>query len=229
MVPRVLAVAGGAALLVSLWLSWYDLDIATGWTYYGAGADADAWESLVALDVALATLALATPVIAFRRPSVAPALGAVAVALVTFLLIRPPGSTDQFTLAPGAALALAGAVALCVPWLRYVAPLVLLASLWMPWYGVDLEPEGIHVLVGGEPGAPWVSSPWHVFAIADIALLVLALVSVWWRWAAVPAALLVLARIAVPPDGLEPRTGAFIALGAAVLTCVRLPERDEAR
>jgi len=51
-----------------------------------------------------------------------------------------------------------------------------------------------------------------------IAVAVLALVTLRYRWAALPAALLVGLRIVFPPDGLEPRTGAFIALGAALLS-----------
>ena len=241
---RALAVLGGAALLGSLFLPWYEhfehsvFIITRGandtesvrvlGTASGAldGSGVPAWRVFAVTDIVLATIALATPVLAFRRPSLAPVFGAVAVALVVFRLIEPPGLEEvEFTLGPGAGLAIAGAVALCVPWARFVAPLVLLASLRMPWYGIEPVPDTgnlavpqLAAVLGGGSGPTG-----EVFTL--IAVAVLALVTLRYRWAALPAALLVGFWIVFPPDGLEPRTGAFIALGAALLACVAPREK----
>ncbi len=80
----------------------------------------------------------------------------------------------------------------------------LLGSLFLPWYA---RHRARGVLGGPATG--------DVFTF--IAVAVLALVALRYRWAALPAALLVGFWIVFPPDGLEPRTGAFIALGAALL------------
>jgi len=233
--PRALVVLGGVALLGSLFLPWYELfehsvfiitrganDTESVWPPGAASTSLDgggvaAWRVFTVTDVVLATIALATPVIAFRRPALAPVFGAVAVGIVVFRLIEPPGPEEvEFTLGPGAGLAIAGAVALCAPWARFVAPLVLLASLWMPWFGAEPAPDAGNLAapqlaaVGGGPGPTG-----DVFTF--IAVAVLALVALRYRWAALPAALLVGFWIVFPPDGLEPRTGAFIALGAALV------------
>ena len=65
------------------------------------------------------------------------------------------------------------------------------------------------------PGESWFA--WDTYTFTAIAIGALALAALRWRWAAAPAVLLVGVWIAFPPDGLEPRTGAFIALGAAFL------------
>ena len=229
---RALAVLGGAALLGSLFLPWYehfersvfiitrgvnDTETVT------LGGGVVAWRVFTVTDVVLATIALSTPVIAFRRPSLAPVFGALAVALVVFRLIEPPGPDEvDFTLGPGAGLAIAGAVALCAPWAGFVAPLVLLASLWMPWYGSEPVPDAGNLaapllaeVLGSGPGESWFA--WDTYTLTAVAIGALALAALRWRWVAGPAVLLVGAWIAFPPDGLEPRTGAFIALGAACL------------
>ena len=109
-------------------------------------------------------------------------------------LIEPPAGRVHAR--PGAGLAIAGAVALCAPWARFVAPLVLLASLWMPWFGAEPAPDV------GNLAAPQLAAvlpepdPWDVFTF--IAVAVLALVALRWRWAALPAALLVGVWIVVP-------------------------------
>jgi len=219
---RALAVLGSAALLGSLFLPWYELDVATGWvSYVGGDVGLDPWSLFTVEDVVLATIAFATPVIAFRRPAVTPVLGALALAVVVFrLIVLPDGET--LTLAPAAGLAVAGAVAICAPWLRFVAPLLLLASLWMPWFAAAPVPETgnlaapqLAVVLGGGPGESWFA--WDTYTFTAIAIGALALAALRWRWVAAPAVLLVGAWIAFPPDGLEPRTGAFIALGAALL------------
>ncbi|MDA0173128.1 hypothetical protein OJ998_28765 [Solirubrobacter taibaiensis] len=221
--PRALALIGSAALLASLFLPWYELDVATGWVIYvGGDVGLDPWSLFTVEDVVLATIAFATPVIAFRRPALTPVLGALALAVVVFrLIVLPDGET--LTLAPAAGLAVAGAVAICAPWLRFVAPLLLIASLWMPWFAAAPVPEvgnlaapQLAVELGGGPGASWFA--WDPYWFTAIAIAVLALVALRWRWVAAVAALLVSVWIVFPPDGLEPRTGAFIALGAALLS-----------
>ena len=113
----------------------------------------DAWSAFTASDAVLAALAVAAVLLAFVRPSFARLAGVAALALVACPVCsgrRPRPST--YTLAPATALALAGAVALCagpVPRLRAAEPLaglgglVLLLSLWLPWYEPDLRPEAI--------------------------------------------------------------------------------------
>lgn len=223
--PRALAVLGGAALLGSLFLPWYEhfehgafiitrRANDTESVSLGGGGVA-AWRVFTVTDIVLATIALATPVIAFRRPVLAPVFGVVAVGIVVFRLIEPPGPEEvEFTLGPGAGLAIAGAVALCAPWARFVAPLVLLASLWMPWYGAEPAPD-VGNLAAPRLAAVLPGPTGDVFTF--IAVAVLALVALRYRWAALPAALLVGFWIVFPPNGLEPRTGAFIALGAALV------------
>lgn len=255
--PRALAVGGALALLGSLFEPWYDgiaelvivtrgSDGTTTSSGLDSGAATDAWSVLPWADVALATIAFAGLVLAFRRPAVACGLGVVAVGLVIGHAIVGPGGTEgPTTLAAGPAVALAGAVALSAgAWLTIrpggfdqlagMGALILCAALWMPWYAIAVEVgdlsfppsgEGFQPVQGQVAGGTALGSAWSVFTVTDIALLVLALVTfVRVRRVAVGAALLaaalVLLRIVLPPEGLEPRAGAFIALGAALLAVV---------
>ena len=262
--PRALAALGGIALLVSLAFPWYDstdgeLSVLgsegaapqVSWT---PGVSPEAWSAFTATDAVLAVLAVAAVLLAFVRPSFAPFAGVAALALVAFRLLWPPGEAVDYTLAPAAAIALAGAVALCagpVPRLRAAEPLaglgglVLLLSLWLPWYELDLDAEAflddlrepgaiIAVLVGEEDGT--VASAWELLTVIDIALVPLALLALavpltalLARGPAKPVAaavlasafgwiavLLVGARVLFTPGALELDTGALIGLGAAL-------------
>ncbi len=250
---------GALALLGSLFLPWYDgiaelvivtrgSDGTTTSSSLDSGAATDAWSVLPWADVALATIAFAGLVLAFRRPAVACGLGVVAIGLIIGHAIVGPGGTEgPTTLAAGPGVALAGAVALSAgAWLTIkpgrfdplagVGAIVLCASLWMPWYAIALEAgdlsfppsgEGFQPVQGQIAGAAAIGSAWAVFTVIDIALLVLALATFvrvrrFALGAALLAAALVLARIVIPPEGLEPRGGAFIALGAALLVVVAL-------
>jgi hypothetical protein len=122
--PRALTALGGAALLGSLWLTWFRYEEETLVPVDGAsidvfvGADsANAWELLSAPEnVALAAIGLVA-MAALVRPVAALAvrvLGAVAVALVVFRVVSPPeagfgASTGAFVALAGALVALAGA------------------------------------------------------------------------------------------------------------------------
>ncbi|MDA0173130.1 hypothetical protein OJ998_28775 [Solirubrobacter taibaiensis] len=263
--PRTLAALGGVAVLVSRAFPWYEstegeLNVissaggapAVNWT---PGVSPDAWSAFTATDAVLAVLVIAAVALAFVRPPIARLAGAAALALVSYRLLWPPGETADYTLAPAAALALAGAVALCagpVPRLRAAEPLaglgglVLLLSLWLPWYELDLDPEAFieefgepsdtifAVFVGEDDGT--VASAWELLTFIDIALVPFALLAL-----AVPltallvrgpskpvavavlagafgwiAVLLVAARVLFTPGALEADTGALIALGAAL-------------
>ena len=262
--PRALAALGGIAMLASLAFPWYDstdgeLSVIgsegaapqVSWT---PGVSPEAWSAFTATDAALVVLALAAVVLAFVRPALARLPGVAALALVAVRLLWPPGEPVDYTLAPAAALAVAGAVALCagpVPRLRAAEPLaglgglVLLLSLWLPWYELDLDAEAflddlrepgaiIAVLVGEEDGT--VASAWELLTIVDIALVPLALLALavpltalLARGPAKPVAAAVLAsafgwiavalvaaRVLFTPGALELDTGALIALGAAL-------------
>ena len=165
----------------------------------------------------LATIALATPVIAFRRPALAPVLGALAVGDRRVPADRAAGRGGAFTLAPAAPASPSPVPSPSArrgraSWRRSL----LLASLWMPWFGAAPVPDV------GNLAAPQLAVVLRgARARADI-------------FTAIAMAALALARAALalgggpggparrrvdrfPPEGLEPRTGAFIALGAALL------------
>jgi hypothetical protein len=232
--PRALAVLGGLALLGSLWIPWY-AHLTESLFIISRGADdtetvsllgevrgggVAAWRVFTVTDVVLAAFAVLVPLIAVRWADAVRYAGVLALALVVFRLIEPPGPPIAFTLEAGAGLALAGAAVWCLPWLRLIAPLVLLASLWMPWFGAGVPDRTLEFPPASEegPGDGGVISttPWHVFSVIDIIVFVLALAALRRRWAALAAGPAVLGAIVLAPDGLEPRTGAFIALAAAV-------------
>jgi hypothetical protein len=227
--PRALALAGGIMLLGSLFLPWYahfteSVFIITrgsnGSETVRLGGGVAAWRVFTVTDIVLAALAVTVPLLALRWADAVRYAGVLALALVVFRMIEPPGEPIAFALTIGAALALAGTAAWCLPWLRFIAPLVLLASLWMPWFGAhgpDRIPDFPPVPEEFLGDAARISAtPWHVFSVLDVLLLVLALAALRWRWAAAAAVPAVLGGIVLAPDGLEPRTGAFVALAAAV-------------
>lgn len=263
--PRALAALGGIALLISLAFPWYessngDLSVISSadtgphvsWT---PGVSPGAWSAFTAPDAVLAALAVVAVVLAFVRPAFARLAGVPALVLVAYLLRWPPGEATAYTLAPAAALALTGAIALCAgpaPRLRAAEPLaglgglVLLLSLWLPWYELDLDPDAflndrgefsadpLIVLVGDDGSLT--ASPWELFTFIDIALVPFALLALavplttlLARGPAKPVAaavlasafgwiavLLVGARVLFTPGALELDTGALIALGAAL-------------
>jgi hypothetical protein len=118
--------------------------------------------------------------------------------------------------------------------------LLLLVSLFLPWYGLDTSfamDAQQHVLVSGDP--PELSG-WQALSVIDVLLAILAvpailvpLLSVATRgpakaiaiaviasatgWLAV---LLVAVRLVVHPDGFALRYGAWLALAGAVLAWV---------
>jgi hypothetical protein len=103
----------------------------------------------------------------------------------------------------------------------------------------DGAEEGFHILVDGEGFT--IASAWNLLEVVSILLAVLALALValaarpitpWLpRLAAGLALALVVFRVVVPPaDFLEASTGAFVALGAALVVVVAwLPRPDAAR
>jgi hypothetical protein len=121
---------GGILLLVSLFLPWYALDpnvaLDGGTLVYRPGGYAVAaftgWETFTIIDIVLAVLALLSilvPVlsVATSGPAksigsavIASAVGWLAIVLVGFRLLDPPGSNASVDLRYGAWLALAGAV-----------------------------------------------------------------------------------------------------------------------
>ena len=126
-----LAGLGGAALFVSLFLTWYRADAVvpddeTGVYIYASGGDStSAWSFFTAIDVELAVLAalfLAVPLTSLltRGPAkaigtavLASAFGWIAVLLVAFRLLFPPfPDFDGVTIstAAGGFVALAGAI-----------------------------------------------------------------------------------------------------------------------
>lgn len=121
---------GGILLLVSLFLPWYSidpnlaLDGATLALQAGAFAAADftAWQTFTVIDLLLAllaVLAILVPVISVTTSGpaksiaiavIASATGWLAILLVAFRLLDPPGANAAVDLRYGAWLALAGAI-----------------------------------------------------------------------------------------------------------------------
>ena len=122
--------AGGLLLLVSLYLPWYGLELPAGTGNLAApvlaaelaGATASGWQAFTVTDILLALLALpaiAVPIVSLtaRGPAkpiavevIASAVGWIAVVLVAYRLIDPPGPNAFIALRYGAWLALAGAL-----------------------------------------------------------------------------------------------------------------------
>ncbi len=123
-----LAGAAGALLLVALFLDWYErtaVPAARGSTAYAPMSSAlTAWQAFSATDVLLALLALSgLALLAVQLTRRSPALptamsvvtvtcGIVAVLLVLVRLIAQPGDNAAVEIAPGAWLALLGALGL---------------------------------------------------------------------------------------------------------------------
>jgi hypothetical protein len=113
--------------------------------------------------------------------------------------------------------------------------ILLLVSLFLPWYGEQQAPQNLTVSGGFDPSA------WQAFTVIDIVLALLALVAIAvpivsalsegpakpvaievigsaFGWVAV---VLVLWRIVdAPADGLDPRFGIWLGLAGAVIAWV---------
>lgn len=111
-----------------------------------------------------------------------------------------------------------------MPWLNRAGGVVLLASLFLPWYGVDAAvittnggENGVHVLVGG------VGTAWQTFSVLDVVLAVLAVavvVAPRGRLLLGLVALVLVAHVLLdrPEEGFAPlRYGAWIGLGGVAL------------
>jgi hypothetical protein len=102
---RALLAIGGALLLASLFVEWYD----TGLT---------GWEAFEALDLVLAAIGLGALYVAAREEVVpewvAPALGLTTLAVVVVQLVNPPPAATNADPTTGAWLALGAALLLCV-------------------------------------------------------------------------------------------------------------------
>jgi hypothetical protein len=120
-----LAGIGGAVLLVSLFLPWYDV--------HGAPRHLTGWQAFSVIDILLAIaavlgIALAVSTAVRRTPAVPVALGVIGViagALATLLvLVRvldPPGPNELLDVAAGAWIALAAAAGLAAGCWRSIA------------------------------------------------------------------------------------------------------------
>jgi peptidoglycan/LPS O-acetylase OafA/YrhL len=103
----VIAAVGAVLLFLSLFLSWYEPDVA-------------GWEAFETLDLLLAGVAIAAGALAAGRlgasfandidPRLLPLLGAIGVAAVGVTLLQGPPGTEGAELTTGAWVALAGAV-----------------------------------------------------------------------------------------------------------------------
>lgn len=109
MPTRALTALGGLALLASLWLTWFSIDVDEDVIVYGiSSVESSAW-SLAWTDVVLATVALIA-LAALLRPVALRAirvLGPLAVAVVGWELLTPP---DGSRAALGIYAALAAAI-----------------------------------------------------------------------------------------------------------------------
>jgi hypothetical protein len=116
---------GGLLLLGSLFGTWYSLKPGApaglhGFTLFG---DATAWSAFTIIDVLLALLALLAIAVAVVAQAatgpakpvavavIASAFGWIAILLVTYRLIYPPGGSELVTVGGAAWLALGGAIA----------------------------------------------------------------------------------------------------------------------
>jgi hypothetical protein len=137
-----IAAASGTALLVALFLPWYELD--------GGGA-ASAWDSLAALDIVLALIAVAALALLLvtagqRVPAVPVALDALLVlgGLVAAVLV----ALRVLDLPDGAAGREWGL------WLALAASLGILAGGALAMRDERLSPPGRHTDLTGRPGPP---------------------------------------------------------------------------
>ncbi len=140
------------SLLLSLGLTWFDMTSATGWVTYGP-TEYSAWQRFHGRDVVLAILAaLALLVPHYRSAAVAAAgCGWLAVALIVGQIVFAP---DPPSPAAGAFVALLAAVLTWTGALlslreerhavnRRASGLVLLGSLFLPWYGTNVGVFGV--------------------------------------------------------------------------------------
>jgi hypothetical protein len=109
-----LAGLGGAVLLVSLFLPWYDVKGVgrhlTGWQAFSVIDVILAIAALVGLGVALATAFRHTPALPVALGVLGAPVGALAVLLVLVRVLDPPGPNELLDLAVGSWLALLGAL-----------------------------------------------------------------------------------------------------------------------
>jgi hypothetical protein len=137
-----MAAASGTALLLALFLPWYELE---------GGATASAWDSLAALDVVLAVIAVAAVALLLvtagqRVPAVPIALdalvapaGLIAAVLVTVRVLNLPDAAA----ARGWAL-----------WLALAASLGIVAGGVLAMRDERLSPPGRHTDLTGRPAPP---------------------------------------------------------------------------
>jgi hypothetical protein len=137
-----IAAASGTALLLALFLPWYELE---------GGATASAWDSLAALDVVLAVIAVAAVALLLvtagqRVPAVPIALdalvapvGLIAAVLVTVRVLNLPDGAA----ARGWAL-----------WLALAASLGIVAGGVLAMRDERLSPPGRHTDLTGRPAPP---------------------------------------------------------------------------
>jgi uncharacterized membrane protein len=130
-----IAGAGGVALLASMFLHWYGIDVRI------VAFEQTAWEAFGVLDVVLALLALVPLALVFtqatrRSPSIPVAFsvlttlaGALAVLLILYRVVNQPGPNEIVDVQPGA-------------WLGLLAALIVAAG---GWRSMRVEPI---------PGAP---------------------------------------------------------------------------
>ena len=120
-----IAGAGAIALLAAMFLHWYRAagpDIPPGWTGYGPGAEATAWQAFGVLDVVLVLLTL--PALALvvtqatrRSPAIPVAFsvltwiaGTLAALLILYRIVNQPGPNDLVEVQAGAWLGLLAAL-----------------------------------------------------------------------------------------------------------------------
>jgi hypothetical protein len=123
---ELLALAGGAALLVSLFTDWYGASVEVPGASVQLSRGFSAWESFSVIDILLALVAAAAIGLAAiqavqTRPAMPVAasvltvlVGAVGVLLVVLRLLAQPGPNEFIDVRAGAWLALAATVAITV-------------------------------------------------------------------------------------------------------------------
>jgi hypothetical protein len=119
-----LAVAGGVALLVSLFTNWYSARVKVDGSSLELSQGFSAWESFTVIDVLLALIALAgiglgavqaaqtRPAMPLAAAVVTLVIGFVGVLLVAFRMLEQPGENQFIDLDAGAWLGLAATAAI---------------------------------------------------------------------------------------------------------------------
>ena len=206
-------------LFGSLWMKWYELDPHADMRFPNAmpylHVWPTAWHVFTVVDIALAALA----VLALRYRAAA------AVALVIVLARMAFPVAGYLDPGRGAGLALAGAsLALFAPRaLPRLGALVLLGSLFAPWYA-----SVFRFVTRGASGAEQITAlrshvitPWEALAFVDYAVAAIALAILarpgLARFLAPLAIALIVWRMVETPGGLELAYGAWIALAGSIL------------